>query len=229
MTPLPSDAIRPGMEIGTADGERGTLGLLVRRADSPGQVYGLSCSHVIAESGRAAVDSIVEHPVDRFALPSSLEAGRLTEFCSRLAAKGGGENTDDFALFQLTKPSSPAHVVSGEVATAVSHRRANEILKGTRTWMAGAATVNGSFGVVTSFTQKRLLVQPLPAVGAATFVDVVRYETVCRPGDSGAAVLEEGSNVVLGLHFASDPVHGVGYFLPLGEFFERHGLSLVTA
>jgi hypothetical protein len=220
--------VRPGVEIGTPDGEKGTLGLLVTTDSfSATAVFGLSCSHVLAEGGLAPPKSLVVQPMNRFVSPAQIAIGELTNVVTRLRPRGMGTNSQDFALFRLTVAALPQDMSTGRKALSVSPLRADEILKGTDTWMAGAVTREGAFGKVTTQSAEPLVVKELPGVSSATFVGAVRYETRNARGDSGAAVMEAGTDVVLGLHFAGIPERNIGFFLPLADFFDVNRLRLL--
>lgn len=218
--------LQPGVEIGHSRGGRGTLGPIVRRIGRD-EKLALSCSHVLALSGRL-FDGIrdIEQPVTDGTDNTDDLVALLLEGYSVLRSGPSASNRDDIALAALTAAAD-----SRLLATGVAPLTASPLTRfpvGTRTRLHGAVTDNAPGRVLAhgaTFT-----IGEMPFVnGDVPFTGLIAYETRCARGDSGAAVLEDGTQTVLGIHTAGIAEERFGLFQPIAPTLERFGLELVGA
>jgi hypothetical protein len=213
--------LRPGCSGAHFLGEEGTLGLLVRRT-SRKEALVLSCSHVLARSGLANPNDVIEQPLGGAAVLDPV--AKLTDVFSELSASG--VNREDIALARIdsTIEFDPVPLSSNTAITSVSELRADQFTAGIPTRLLGQITPDARGATITS--ESSFLVRDLPGVGDVTFQGLVAYVTQCAGGDSGAVVVTEDGTTALGLHIGGTPT-GLGVFLPLGPVFETHGLELL--
>jgi hypothetical protein len=215
--------VQPGVEVAHKLGDRGTLGLLVRKSGSP-QVLALSCSHVLARSGvGSSAGDLVEHPLDVFADPEVNRFGLLTDDFTRLNA--GSDISEDMALASVAVNWLPALLDTAVVVLSVADSRpgfqsgTTTLLNGIRTKEAHGEIINGTWSGT---------IHDVPFAGDVDFTNLVSYRTDCQPGDSGAAVMQDGEQSALGLHVGGSPQDKIGVFMPLWPLFDRLKLKLVT-
>jgi len=215
--------IQPGNEVGHEQGEPGTLGLLVRKAGSPG-VLALGCSHVLARSGVVdpAASNRVEHPLDVNADPEQNRFGQLTTDFVTLSRDE--KASEDFALARVEVPWRPALADTGLIVSGIIDP--TTIAQGTATLMNGVKTKD-AHGIVLNSNWSGT-VSDVPFVGDVDFENLVSYQTACLPGDSGTVVLQDGTTMALGIHIAGSPADNFGLFMPLGPVFDRLGLQVVA-
>ena len=216
--------IQPGMEVAHEYGDPGTLALLVRKGRAAA-VRAASCSHVLARSGvQAAEGDLVEHPPMYSGDHRANEFGRLTDTFTRLDT--AGTCSEDFALATIDVPYLAMLATNQRVIDTVADSSAGfspdlpTRLQGVRDPDVSGHVLNPSWTGI---------VDDVPFVGGVHFRGLVPYSTACRPGDSGAAVLEQGTNTVLGLHVGGSTQDDFGLFMPLWPIFEELDLKLVTA
>lgn len=213
--------VRPGYEVAHADGEPGTMGLLVRRNDAPGR-YALSCSHVLALGGTASPGSVVETPSSVDPDPMVNAFGTL-ELFTKLSTVGVFR--EDIALARVDVPSRARLYPHGVVPQSIYPEASGfDDTMDTELW--GAVTARAA-GVVSGASWSGKL--SVPHVGPVTFAGLVPYQTVCAEGDSGGVVLRRGTTEVLGLHIGGTKPAGLqqAFFMPLSGAFDRLGLRLV--
>lgn len=213
--------LRPGYEVAHADGEPGTMGLLVRRSDAPGR-FALSCSHVLALGGTAAPGSIVETPCSVDPDPTVNAFGTL-ELFTKLGTTGVFR--EDIALARVDVPSRPRLYPDGAVPQSIYPASLGfDDTMETELW--GSVTPRAA-GVVSGASWSGKL--SVPHVGPVTFAGLVPYKTACAEGDSGGVVLRRGTTEVLGLHVGGTKSAGLqqAFFMPLSPVFDRLGLRLV--
>lgn len=217
--------LQPGVEIGHSRGGRGTLGPIVRRIGRD-EKLALSCSHVLALAGRL-FDGIldIEQPVTDGSDNTNDLVGTLLDGFSVLKSGPSASNRDDVAIATLTAAADSLLLVTGQAPLTAS--TLTHFPVGTRTRLHGAVTENAPGRVLAhgaTFT-----IGEMPFVnGEVPFTGLIAYETRCARGDSGAAVMEDGTQEVLGIHTAGIAEERFGLFQPIGPIFERLGLELVV-
>lgn len=215
--------IQPGNNVGHKLGEPGTLGLLVRKGQSP-DVLALGCSHVLARSGTGAAENdLVEHPLDVNADPEQNRFGRLTADFTILSRDE--KASEDFALAKVEVPWIPSLVDTGLVVSGVVDSN-SDITEGTATLLNGVKTKDAHGAVLSS--KWCGTISDVPFVGDVDFENLVSYRTSCQPGDSGAVVLQDGTTMALGIHIAGSAQDDFGLMMPLGPVFDRLALQVVT-
>jgi hypothetical protein len=213
--------LRPGCGGAHFLGEEGTFGLFVRRVGQNEPLV-LSCSHVLARSGLASPDDVVEQPLGGAAITDPV--AKLTDVFSVLSTSS--VNTEDIALARIDDgiKTNLLPLPSDTPITSVSDLRAHQFAAGIPTRLLGLTTPDGRGATLTSEASFR--VRELPGVGDVTFSGLVAYVTPCAGGDSGAVVVTDDGATALGLHIGGTPT-GLGVFLPLGPVFSTHGLELL--
>jgi hypothetical protein len=218
--------LQPGAEIGHSRGGRGTLGPIVRRIGR-NEKLALSCSHVLALSGRL-FDGIVdiEQPVTDGSDNTNDLVGRVLDGFSVLKSGSSASNRDDVAIAKLSVTADPALLTTG--TTPLTASTLSRFPVGTRTRLQGVVTTDAPGRVLAhgaTFT-----IGEMPFVnGEVPFTGLIAYETRCARGDSGAAVMQDGTQEVLGLHTAGIAEERFGLFQPIGPILARLGLELVVA
>jgi hypothetical protein len=217
--------VRPGAEIGHSRGGRGTLGPIVRRVGR-NEKLALSCSHVLALSGRLFEGILdIEQPVTDGSDNTDDLVGKLLDGFSVLRSGPSATNRDDVAMATLTVTAAPALLATGVAPLTASSLSRFPV--GTRTRLQGAVTQDAPGRVLAhgaTFT-----IGEMPFVnGEVPFTGLIAYETRCARGDSGAAVMQDGTREVLGLHTAGIAEERFGLFQPIGPILQRLGLELVV-
>ncbi len=216
--------LQPGIEIGHSRGGRGTLGPLVRRIGRD-EKLALSCSHVLALAGRL-FDGIldIEQPVTDGQDNTNDLVGSLLDGFSVLKSGPSARNRDDVAIATLTTAADSLLLATGRAPLTASTLTRFPV--GTRTRLHGAVTEDAPGRVLAhgaTFT-----IGEMPFVnGEVPFTGLIAYETRCARGDSGAAVMEDGTQEVLGIHTAGIAEERFGLFQPIGPILTRLGLELV--
>jgi hypothetical protein len=224
---LASDTVRPlspgaGIALWNGPGP-GTLGLLVRQVGSP-RILALSCSHVLALCGNSAPKQPIEQPSAN-GFNSANQVGLLTDVFSTVQG-GDSPNTEDIALATVDVDHNSACTDLQIVLNSFRGTNEPDLPTGTPT---------ARNGIGSQFQQGRIHATNVtmhfddyPVVRSATFKDLVSYETVCAPGDSGAAVWQDQTTQALGIHIGGASTSGLGFFLPIGPIMDNHRLELVT-
>lgn len=216
--------LQPGCEIGLAGvADKGTLGLLLKNA--AGHRFALSCSHVVALSGNAEPQSVIQQPVNPFVDPQSIAIGKLTTMFSRLSFNAT-PNTEDFAIVELnaTIACAPAFLNTTTQPT--------QFFDGSVEDMAHVETT--LHGAVSGTQPGHVIKAPETGIkieyelfGIAKFEQVVSYRADCKPGDSGSAVTMGDTNIVLGIHVGGKVGKKIGYFLPVRDYLAQKGFTLL--
>jgi hypothetical protein len=217
--------LQPGAEIGHSRGGRGTLGPIVRRIGR-NERLALSCSHVLALSGRLFEGILdIEQPVMDGSDNTNDLVGTLVEGFSVLRGGTSAINSHDVAMATLTATADPAVLATG--VTPLTASPLSRFTVGTRTRLQGAVTPDALGRVLAhgaTFT-----IGEMPFVnGVVPFTGLIAYETRCARGDSGAAVMQDGTQELLGLHTAGISEERFGLFQPIGPILERLGLELIV-
>lgn len=216
--------IQPGTQVAHFRGEPGTLAVLVRKAGSS-QILALSCSHVLARSGvNVQEGDLVEHP---FSIvmpdPRTNEFGRLTK--SFVTFSPGQVASQDYALATIDVPPIAAQADTGILVDTVLNP-AGGFQIGTPTLMNGVITKQAHGTVANSNWSGTI--ENFPFVGDLDFENLIAYDTACSAGDSGAAVLQDGTTSIMGIHVGGSSQDQFGLFMPISPVMHDLGLSLYT-
>ena len=214
--------IRPGSEVGHMRGGRGTLGPLVVQGAGT-SALGLSCSHVIARSGRIEdFGKQIEQPVGENA---SDVVGSLIDFT---VLRSDTLATADVALASLTVDEDPSVLGLDIAPNAASDKKARDFPVGMKTMLFGAIS-SGVRGEVEAF-EATFEIAEMPFVnGRVTFSGLVAYKTRCARGDSGGLVMSGDPaerSLALGIHTAGRSDGKLGLFQPIGPILSRFDLRL---
>lgn len=210
----------PGFSIGHPDVTAGTLGALLGPRNRP-RILGNS--HVLADSGLALVGDPVLYP----------------------GPVDGGLPQDVVAHLDLAVPFEPGgafvNTMDVAVATVVRERRAEVrsriallgVVPGGTTLPARGMKVV-KVGRTTALTRGeirdvnfRFVLDYGPGIGPVGFVDQVLCTRYTDGGDSGSLVLEEGTGLAVGLHFAG--AEGGSVFSPIRPILRAVKGKLVSA
>lgn len=225
----------PGALVCTS--ANGTLGILVRRNGAG--CFLLSCSHVVAKSGRfsSAFNSLspsqraVVQPVSCDATMGRL--GLLQAGYSIIATNdvpgpdGRTDNAEDCGLVMIDAAVavnlSPVQKLTSNTIRLIAQEDPASWEAGMTTRLLGIkrGSLEDATGHILRFAKATSLWYPL--LGDVTFRGGILYNTRCEPGDSGAPVTDE-QNRLLGMHIAGDGTTGL--FMPLRDYFKANHLSL---
>ncbi len=196
----------PGFSIGHRDITAGTLGAILGPRSRPRI---LSNSHVLADSGLAAVG-------DPILYPGPLDGGAAGDVVARMAyfvpfdTSGAFVNTMDAAVATVV-PERRAELRSriaflGVVpgGTAVATRGMKVAKAGRTTGLTHGEVRDVNFRFVLDYGG---------SVGSVGFADQVLCTRYSDGGDSGSLVMEDGTDHVVGLHFAG--ANGGSVFSPI--------------
>lgn len=222
--------VQPGAAISIVTGSSGTLGAFVK--DAQGNVFLLSCSHVIARSGQLLAPypslSPQQKKIQQPTAPdiAANTIATLTSQFSNLVKQGNGVNTEDMALaaIDVGVAISPLQLYNGK---AMFNPPTSPIENGTRTTLLGANTPSSSGVVTNALLNKTWVVHDVPFIGDAVYKNVILYSTNCVEGDSGGAVIDDSGHL-LGIHIGGSSLAGVGVFCPIASYLAAHGLSVVN-
>ena len=220
--PAAQRTVNAGDSMGHVIGTFGTFGLAVR--DAAGQVYALTCAHVVAPHFLNATGAAVESPADNSGDAGPNVMGKVFRFTGFVEA---ALNTADAAL---VKPAS--HVTLSNASLGLSSPPRFSML--TPAQFAGmknrTAIVQSHRGAVAAVIDSVANDLPFDFSGRFfRFTEVVSYIASVEPGDSGSAVVDAMSRDVLGLHFAGSRADRLGFCIPASTIvraFSELGLTV---
>ena len=204
----------------------GILGALLLRN---GDTYLLSCAHVLALAGR---DSTKEKPGDFIEMPFRPTSDPVSD---RVAILEEGftplselrEPNSDFALAKLLKDVENSPVFSGTSNTRIigfsARRRVQDFPDGLALRLFGKSSPKACM-VKFSDAVLRTPARGHASVNEWVYRDLVGYEGECRPGDSGAALLEAG-DLLAGIHVGGFEGVDFGFFFPTTTLLEQLGMK----
>jgi hypothetical protein len=214
--------IRPGAEVGHVRGGRGTLGPIVVQGAGT-RPLALSCSHVIARSGRIEeFGKQIEQPVGDNA---GDVVGSLVDFT---VLRSRTLTTADVAFAALSVEANASVLGLGVAPGSASDNQAKDFPVGMKTVLFGSVT-NGVRGEVDVFEATFDIAEMPFVTGPVHFSGLVAYKTRCAKGDSGGLVMsgEPGNKaLVLGMHTAGRTDGRLGLFQPIGPILSRFDLRL---
>lgn len=213
--------IASGDEVGHFSGEAGTAGLIVARASEPSRFL-LSCAHVLAPPPAGKGDAI-ESPVDSDSTRAINQIGELEDFFPLSASS---LNPCDAALARLGDGVESSNDIPGigRPSSLLTDLTEPEKLVGVEVVQLGAVTgkaVSGSIkemGCSAPFGFRG---------GIYRLSNLIRYEIDSQPGDSGAAVIEESTRRVLGIHVGAEDASTSAFFSPMHLIVSEFGIDLV--
>ena len=198
----------------------GTLGCWTRDAVDRSLFLGLSNNHVLANENRASAGDPVVQP-GTLDSPLAGAVGTLARF--KPIDFAGGRNAVDAAVFAPTQPA----LVDLDILRVGTPTGAAEAARGQRVVKSGRTT-KVTRGTVVDVDAD---IQVQYESGAALFESQVAatgvwYRHFSKAGDSGSAILEEGSLKVVGLLFAGSDLIDRTFANPIGPVFDALGLVM---
>jgi hypothetical protein len=223
---LQNGALSPlvgGDSVGRADGTGGTFACLVRWAKDPAGLYLLSNAHVLAFAGITAPavgDEIITPSIDKGGRPGQNRVASLanwTCFDSGLDLP----NVADAAIARIDPGSVSSAIAKVGVPTGIN----TNLHVGMQVRMGTPAGISTGSIQCLDFGLNMPYAQPGAASRNFGFSGQVLCSPFTIPGDSGAAILDDGLSVV-GLHVAGSEDNSL--FTPIKSVFDTLELSLVT-
>lgn len=209
--------VQPGNSIGHIKVTAGTFGAVVKKG---AKLYALSNSHVLANSGRGAKGDAILYPgrLDGGVLPGD-RVGALADFIA-LDPGFAFKNEVDCAIAELSAAAiarldKTIRNLDVKPSGTVKPKRDMEVEK------VGRTTGHTSGRIVDINFRTRLNYGI--GVGLVGFLDQVLCTRFTEAGDSGALVLQKGTNKAVGLHFAGSS--GGSVFNPIGAVLAHLGIS----
>lgn len=210
---------RPGDTIGDTDAAfgSGTLGAVVRKPSEPQALYVLSNSHVIGQYGLAAPGAPVLRPSAK--LEGRMPGDLFADYVQSIPFTFSSEGFYNFADAAIARVRSPAQLDAAIPGIGVPKGVNHLVRVGDRVRAVGAASGYGEgFVKDVDFRFWMNYLRAPGQVGRVGFRDQVLCTSYSKEGDSGAAVLNAGGELV-GLHFAgtNDGGNPCSVFSPIGR------------
>jgi hypothetical protein len=211
--------VAPGCSIGHPRSDGGSLGLMVNKG---GEAYYLSCSHVLAPGGSrwSSIGDEIEQPADEFNQNLSNVVGTLTDFTT-LDPSSASTSTDAAIAKCNTVARSPALPGIG-APNAILPLAASEFTDHSMVVFRNGVGSGPATGSIDGFGSAKL---NYADIGQVIVNNLVIYTAPGAGGDSGAAVLVQGTQTVAGLHVGMlDDNRSV--FTPIQAVFDALGVTL---
>jgi hypothetical protein len=198
----------------------GTLGCWAHEAKDPGTILGLSNNHVLADENRArAGDEVVQ--------PGTLDdssAGVVGRFVRcKPVDFGGGANHVDAAVFAPSEPSMVDLDILGvgtPTGSAAAARRLTVVKSGRTTGVTRGTVRDIDADIQVQYDQGVALFEGQVAVsgkGGSKF---------SKAGDSGSAILDDGSKKVVALLFAGSDRVDRTFANPIASVLEQLEITI---
>lgn len=197
--------LQSGFSVGHKDVTAGTLGAIVRKDR---KLFLLSNSHVLANSGLAAVGDAVLYPgtADGGMVPADVVA-TLSAFLP-FTVGDSFTNTVDAALAEID--ANRLDDIDSEIWSAATPAKVGTPIRDMAVKKRGRTT--GDTQSIVRDVDFRVLVR-YEGVGVVGFTGQVLCDTYTGGGDSGALVVATDTGAIVGLHFAGSPKGSV--FTPI--------------
>lgn len=211
-------ALTAGEEVGHFSGEAGTAGVFVRTLNDPGPFL-LSCAHVFTPPGTSGIDDAIESPMDTDSLKAVNQVGVVVD---TFGLRSSGINECDAAMARI-EGVDPSNQIPG-VTVPTSLLDFPKSLIGRPVSQFGAATGQTVSGPV----RDESITKSFNFRGQSfTFSNLVEYRVRSKAGDSGAAVVDDETGEVLGLHIGAETGTSNAYFSPMNLIVDRFGVILL--
>jgi hypothetical protein len=201
--PIAHGPLTPGVPLGDANGNSGTMALGVRDRSSGAPLI-LSCSHVLAQCGRGHRGDDVESPPDLTADPGPNIVGQLFRFT--IIDPSSQDNEVDAAVARPNDGIQLSNVIPGRpnISGARDLTKEDEnSVSGLGVQKFGACTGLQTGTIRNLHISTSIVYHQLSGDPSVDFVELVEYDCVSQEGDSGAAVLDTADPArVVGMHIA---------------------------
>lgn len=194
-----------GFSVGNVN-ETGTLGAIVKKGS---QLFLLSNSHVLADSGKGKSGDEIMYPGERDTRSKTQKVALLREF---VPFKIGDDflNRVDAALAEvnddfLDQLDFSIHGATSPLCTANPTRGMTIVMRGRTSGNSEGTVEDVHFSIVV----------PYPGVGKVGFIDQVKCTRYSKSGDSGSIIVDKQSGKIVGLHFAGSGDASI--FNPIAE------------
>jgi hypothetical protein len=198
--------IQPGFSIGHPDVTAGTLGAVLGPASSPRL---LSNSHVLANSGHAAIGDAILYPgsADNGQIPKNV-VGRLTQVIPFVV---GGQFVNHMDVATATIDPKRLADLQTQIPGLGITPSGTTVPKRGMTVVKVGRTTGLTRGVVNDINFRFVL--PYDDGSQVGYLDQVFCTRYSQGGDSGSLVLDDASHLAVGLHFAG--AQGGSVFSPI--------------
>lgn len=220
--------IRAGDSIGRLTNQfssYGTLGLGVK--DATGNVYALSCAHVVSPwMDHQPKGATVESPAVAGQIPGANVIGSIKDWT---ILQRPGENTVDAAL---VLKASPVDISNGSIPLAPTQPTLELDVAEFNRFSGRVVTIHSKRSQITGIVDQVYNGEVFNFDGRDyTFSNVLCYtNSPIQRGDSGSAVIDRDSGLLLGLHFAGNEAARVGHCILaslIWRVFGKYGLVLL--
>lgn len=237
----PKEQLHIGLSIGHPDGRPGTLGAFVESVDGTGF---LSCSHVLARSGKADPGDWIHHPgkPDTPELSARTRVALLSKDFIEFSRQGRNSMDAAIAVMRENIQHSKNFIPYG-LSCPVEGQTLKAIVNPTT---LNLGTRIGKIGRTTGYTEGTLTATDLEIVRirnsvlnyAIPFTNVIEitWDTdtaFSAPGDSGAILFTLDPVRAVGIHFAGNrrkdtKKTGLSYACHLDSILQHFNASLVS-
>ncbi len=205
----------------------GSIGCLVTADDSPGKLFAVTASHVVAIDGRGKGTAVAAAPADADQTTKGSFLGLVDRATGLLPA---GPNTLDAALIWVDPDLVAADIAEVGAITHVNHDPED----GITVTMFGAGS-NAEVPSTIAGTIDSIAV-PGPDGSPYTYTDQIICPLFTKDGDSGAAVVDDQGRLVgFVVGWTGEPRAGMGdgqgnvtVVCPAAALFDLWNLTLVT-
>jgi hypothetical protein len=203
--------IKAGGTLGVPSAKFATYGTLAAGvSDAWGNIYALSCSHVVAAPINGNATGVpVESPAAMGQQPGSQPIGTVQAW----VPLGPGDNFVDAGLVRLDL--SKVRVSNSELALTVSQEAIHKQVLEFASFSGRSALIHSHRGTLRGIVGHLFDHKLFGFAGRDySFSNILSYLATAdrfEEGDSGSAVTEEESGQFLGIHFAADDGNRTGY------------------
>jgi hypothetical protein len=210
--------VTPGSSIGHPRSMGGTLSLVVKKGN---QSFYLSCSHVLAPGGGqwSSIGDAIEQPADEFNEAPANVIGTLADFTPLDPAST--TTSTDAAIARCNQVSFNPGIPGVGVPSDALDLAASDFTDSMVVSRVGVGSPAVT-GRIDGFGSIRVTYAD---IGTVVVNDLVIYNASAAGGDSGAAIVVEGTRTVAGIHVGLlDDNRSI--FTPIKNVFDALGVTL---